>query len=93
MLKTSKNLSLLTSLLAVLLCGALAVATSRADANDQVNIKLKGIDGKTYDVAAMRGEVVLVSFGATWCKPCAWELEALEDLKKEYAGRGVKFCG
>ncbi len=91
MLKTSKNLSLLTSLLAVLLCGALPVATSRADANDQVNIKLKGIDGKTYDVAAMRGEVVLVSFGATWCKPCAWELEALEELKKEYAGRGVKF--
>ena len=91
MLKTSKTLSFITSLLALLLCGALPVATSRADANDQVNIKLKGIDGKTYDVAAMQGEVVLVSFGATWCKPCAWELEALEDLKKEYAGRGVKF--
>ena len=77
----------------LLFWGTLPVATSRsADAgNNQVGIKLKGIDGKTYDVATMRGEVVLVSFGATWCKPCAWELEALEDLKKEYAGRGVKF--
>jgi thiol-disulfide isomerase/thioredoxin len=79
-------------LLSVLLCGAWPLAESRAAANDvQVSIKLKGVDGKTYDVAAMRGEVVLVSFGATWCKPCAWELEALEELKKEYAGRGVRF--
>ena len=79
--------------LLVLLSGALplAAASSRAETKDQVSIKLKGVDGKTYDVATMRGEVVLVSFGATWCKPCAWELEALEELKREYAGRGVKF--
>jgi thiol-disulfide isomerase/thioredoxin len=81
--------------LLVLLCGALLLlplpAGSRAETKEQVGIRLKGVDGKTYDVATMRGEVVLVSFGATWCKPCAWELEALEALKLEYAGRGVKF--
>lgn len=76
----------------IFLCGMLpVVAPSSADANDQVSIKLQGVDGKTYDVAAMRGQVVLVSFGATWCKPCAWELEALEELKTEYAGQDVKF--
>ncbi|HEY0081687.1 MAG TPA: TlpA disulfide reductase family protein [Pyrinomonadaceae bacterium] len=81
----------LTALL-VLLCGApLPRAAARAETKDQVSVRLKGVDGKTYDVATMRGEVVLVSFGATWCKPCAWELEALEGLKQEYAGRGVKF--
>jgi thiol-disulfide isomerase/thioredoxin len=81
--------------LLVVLCGALFVppaVSSRAETKEQqVSIKLKGVDGKTYDVAAMRGEVVLVSFGATWCKPCEWELEALEGLKQEYAGRGVRF--
>jgi thiol-disulfide isomerase/thioredoxin len=82
----------LVALLSVLLCGALPpLAGSRAGTKDQVGIKLKGVDGKTYDVSAMRGEVVLVSFGATWCKPCAGELEALEELKREYAGRGVRF--
>lgn len=81
----------LATLLLVLLSGALPLTGSQADSTAPVSIKLKGVDGKTYDVAAMRGEVVLVSFGATWCKPCAWELEALEELKKEYAGRGVKF--
>ena len=78
-------------LLSLLYGGATPLVASRAETKEQVFIKLKGVDGRTYDVSAMRGEVVLVSFGATWCKPCAWELEALEDLKKEYAGRGVTF--
>jgi thiol-disulfide isomerase/thioredoxin len=91
MLKLTKKFYL--AALLVLLCGALLLPTagSRAETKEQVGIKLKGIDGKTYDVATMRGEVVLVSFGATWCKPCAWELEALEALKLEYAGRPVRF--
>jgi thiol-disulfide isomerase/thioredoxin len=93
MWKSNQRFYLFGALFLVLLCGgALPRAESHAaDANDQVSIKLKGVDGKTYDVSEMRGEVVLVSFGATWCKPCVWELEALEDLKKEYAGRGVRF--
>jgi thiol-disulfide isomerase/thioredoxin len=90
MLKLTRKFCLIALL--VLLCGALLPpAGSRAETKEQVSIRLKGVDGKTYDVATMRGEVVLVSFGATWCKPCAWELEALEALKLEYAGRAVKF--
>lgn len=91
MLKLSKKFYLTLLLLTLLSGGALTPAGSHADGSERVQIKLKGVDGKTYDVSEMRGEVVLVSFGATWCKPCAWELEALEELKKEYAGRGVKF--
>ncbi|HEV2707017.1 MAG TPA: TlpA disulfide reductase family protein [Pyrinomonadaceae bacterium] len=55
------------------------------------SFKLKGIDGKLYDSAAMRGEVLVVSFGATWCAPCAWELVAIEELKEEYKGKPVRF--
>ncbi|HEY3024803.1 MAG TPA: TlpA disulfide reductase family protein [Pyrinomonadaceae bacterium] len=54
-------------------------------------IKLTGIDGQKYDLAQMRGNVVLVSFGATWCIPCSQELRALEDLKREYKDRPVRF--
>lgn len=54
-------------------------------------IALKGVDGKTYDLAEMRGNVVLVSFGATWCAPCVEELRALEELKKEYKTQPIKF--
>ena len=92
MLKLTKNFCLAALLLVLLNSGApLSLSAARAETKEEVSVKLKGVDGKTYDVSSMRGEVVLVSFGATWCKPCAWELEALEDLKREYAGRGVRF--
>jgi len=52
---------------------------------------LAGIDGKSYDLTKMQGSVVLVSFGATWCTPCSAELLALEELKREYKGKPVKF--
>ena len=54
-------------------------------------IQLKGVDGKDFDLASMRGQVVLVSFGATWCQPCKEELKALEQLKKEYRDKPIRF--
>jgi cytochrome c biogenesis protein CcmG/thiol:disulfide interchange protein DsbE len=59
--------------------------------NSAPNMKLQGLDGKVYDMADQRGNVVLVSFGATWCAPCTTELRALEELLGEYRDRPVKF--
>ena len=53
--------------------------------------KLQGLDGRVYDLADLRGNVVLVSFGATWCAPCSTELRALEELRAEYQNQPVKF--
>jgi len=54
-------------------------------------MKLQGLDGKVYDLAELRGSVVLVSFGATWCAPCSTELQTLEELLTEFRGQPVKF--
>jgi peroxiredoxin len=63
----------------------------RPPAGEQFGFRLKGLDGKTYDTAGLRGEVLVVSFGATWCVPCTWELVAVEELKAEYTGKPVRF--
>jgi thiol-disulfide isomerase/thioredoxin len=60
------------------------------EGDEEVSLKLKGLDGRSYDIKGMRGNVVLVSFGATWCQPCVAELRALEELKKEYSAKPVK---
>jgi thiol-disulfide isomerase/thioredoxin len=70
------------------------LAVSQNPSNSEklpVYVKLRGIDGKMYDVADMKGQVVLVSFGATWCDPCNEEVEALEELKAEYRDKPVRF--
>jgi cytochrome c biogenesis protein CcmG/thiol:disulfide interchange protein DsbE len=91
-----KKLYLLASLYATLFCASLIQAQGQDSATalsseEPPTIQLRGVDGKDYDVASMRGQVVLVSFGATWCEPCKEELKALEQLKKEYSDKPVRF--
>ncbi|MEJ7617986.1 MAG: TlpA disulfide reductase family protein, partial [Pyrinomonadaceae bacterium] len=69
---------------------SLVAAQTTPQTSEEFSIKLKGVDGKIYDAAKMKGEVVVVSFGATWCRPCVAEIEALEALKREYSGRPLK---
>lgn len=76
----------------------LAILSTLLPASGQVksaanapSMKMQGLDGRVYDMADLRGNVVLVSFGATWCAPCSTELRALEELLVEYRSKPVKF--
>ncbi|HEX8284377.1 MAG TPA: TlpA disulfide reductase family protein [Pyrinomonadaceae bacterium] len=71
--------------------GAPAAPSEPSDPFAGDGFRLKGLDGKFYDTAEMRGDVLVFSFGATWCVPCTWELVAIEELKQEYAGKPVRF--
>ena len=77
-------------LISPLFSSSLFTASGQGDAKQPL-VRLQGIDRNFYDVADMKGSVVLVSFGATWCAPCSGELFALEELKHEYRGKPVKF--
>jgi len=69
--------------------GVVSAQLKPPPANPQM--KLQGLDGKVYDLADLRGSVVLVSFGATWCAPCTTELKALQELLTEFRDKPVKF--
>ena len=48
---------------------------------------LKGLDGKSVNLADAHGKVVLLNFWATWCGPCRAEIPDLVDLQSRYQGR------
>jgi thiol-disulfide isomerase/thioredoxin len=73
------------------LCAQARAQGAPASAPEGDGFRLKGLDGKFYDTLEMKGDVLVVSFGATWCVPCTWELVAVEELKEEYAGKPVRF--
>ena len=81
-------------LFAIMLFVVCGVAQAQAPGKELPSdplFKVQGLDGKIYDLAELRGSVVLISFGATWCAPCSTELRALEELLTEYREKPVKF--
>jgi cytochrome c biogenesis protein CcmG/thiol:disulfide interchange protein DsbE len=46
--------------------------------------------GKTVSLADQRGQVVLLNFWATWCKPCEDEMPAMDRLYRALAPEGFE---
>ena len=92
----TRKISYRSAVLALLALAVLGIAISPAPSQVKMaasvaSMKLQGLDGRVYDLRDLHGNVVLVSFGATWCAPCSTELRALEELLVEYRNKPVKF--
>jgi thiol-disulfide isomerase/thioredoxin len=56
-------------------------------------LMLKTLQGRTINLSAYRGRVVLLNFWATWCPPCRAEMPDLIKMQREYRGRGLQVIG
>lgn len=54
---------------------------------------VKTLDGKTLSSDALKGNVVLLDFWATWCSPCVQAIPALEEIRKKNAGKPFVLVG
>ena len=51
--------------------------------------RAKTTAGDQYNNASIKGKVVLFEFWTTWCKYCEEEAELVDDIAKEFSGKGL----
>jgi cytochrome c biogenesis protein CcmG, thiol:disulfide interchange protein DsbE len=57
------------------------------------SLVVRELDGQMFDLSAVRGKVVILSFWATWCPPCRKEMPVLDALYRRYHGQGLEMIG
>lgn len=82
-------------LLSVFIISALTITFSQEEAATRgkraPNFKLEDLDDNIIELKSLLGKgPILISFWATWCKPCVEELAEYSKIFNEYSSRGLQ---
>jgi peroxiredoxin len=89
-LKSRKAVAAATlSVMLPLSSGALASRKSVRALPQAVEFSLRSIDGQNVSAESLRGEVVVLAFGASWLPLSRTQLQGIRKLADKYSERGV----
>jgi thiol-disulfide isomerase/thioredoxin len=58
-----------------------------------IDLVFVAVDGRSIDLAKLRGRIVLVDFWATWCGPCKEEIPNVKKVYAAYHDKGFEVVG
>lgn len=78
------------ALAALLAFGAGVHAATELAGHEAPDFVLKSVTGDNLRLSEYRGEIVMLSFWATWCGDCRAQLEQLGAMHERYSDAGVE---
>lgn len=86
------NLLLRTLLLLAVMvsCTPMVSAASPKTGTAAPDFSVRTLDGRTLNLASLRGKVILLHFWATWCPPCREEFPVLQQFYQQHQQDGVE---
>jgi cytochrome c biogenesis protein CcmG, thiol:disulfide interchange protein DsbE len=76
----------------------LVCASSPTDAAPQIGatapaLVVTELDGQIFDLAKLKGKVVLVNYWATWCAPCKKDMPKLDAFYRRHHAQNLEMIG
>jgi peroxiredoxin len=90
MTRPTMTLKTAGALAACVAVAGVAAAAAQLTGNEAPDFVLKSVAGENLRLSEYRGEVVMLSFWATWCGDCRAQLEQLGDMRTRYQDAGVE---
>jgi peroxiredoxin len=75
--------------LTIMIVMLVVLFTGAAVAQNRVDFSLRSIDGQTVSSESLRGDVVVLAFGASWLPLSKTQLQGIRKLADEYSTKGV----
>ena len=75
------------------LVALLATAVAAGEGDVAPDFSRTALDGKTVELAAYRGKLVLLNFWASWCVPCLEEMPRFSEWQRAYGAKGLQIVG
>ena len=90
MTRPTMTLKAAGALAACVAVAGVAAAAAQLTGSEAPDFVLKSTAGENLRLSEYRGEVVMLSFWATWCGDCRAQLEQLGDMRTRYQDAGVE---
>src|SRR5438132_5668316 len=83
--KIRRQIAIAVTILAIAMLASLSALAQ----GGAVNFSFRATDGEPVSSESLRGEVVVLAFGASWLPLSRNQMEGVKKLADQYAGRGV----